>query len=137
MSQEDASGFICGGQRGVDLWAAEAGLALGIPVRLVLPRPPAVFCDGWTTIDRRRLEAAAAAAASHQIVDPENVLGALAYDLRNERIAARADRLVAVWTGIRRGGTFHTLCAARQQGRPVEEVKLEAARGQLGSGRGI
>jgi hypothetical protein len=137
MSREGAAGFICGGQRGVDLWAAEAGSRLGIPVSLVLPEALAVFCAGWTTADQRRLEATAAAAASLEIVDPEDVLGSLAYDLRNERIAARADRLIAVWTGIRRGGSFHTLCAAREAHCPVEDFRLELTGGQLRSGRGI
>ncbi len=131
--------FISGGQRGVDQWAASTALARGVPYHLVLPMPNARFCAGWTAADRATLEALLARAASVAIVDSSGALGALAYDLRNEAVVRRADLLVAVWTGMRRGGTFHTICTAWALGVPVEETLLEGSGGgsQGTGGRGL
>jgi predicted Rossmann-fold nucleotide-binding protein len=129
--------FICGGQRGVDQWAARAARDLGLPFHLVLPMAPARFTADWEAADRDALGELAAAATSLEVVDESNNLGPLAYDLRNEGIVRRADALVVVWTGIRRGGTFHTLCAARMRGVPIEGVLLEGVRRQPAAGRGM
>ncbi len=120
--------FVCGGQRGVDLWAAAAAITRSLGLRVVLPNPPGRFTLGWTPADRRSLESVLGRAASMEILDPEGLEGPLAYDRRNEAIVRRASLIVAVWTGIRRGGTFHTLCAAWTRGLPVEERRLDPAR---------
>ena len=116
--------FVCGGQRGVDQWATSAARRRGIPFRLVLPNPPRVFTAGWSRSDRMALARLIGGAASVETADEAGRLGPLAYDLRNERVVRHADLLIAIWGGVRRGGTFHTLCAARERGIPVEEVRV-------------
>jgi uncharacterized phage-like protein YoqJ len=129
--------FICGGQRGVDHWAARAARDLGLPFYLVLPTPPERFTEEWVDMDRRVLDELIARAAGVEVVDASADLGQLAYDLRNEAIIRCADALMVVWTGMRRGGTFQTLCAARMRGIPVEEVLLEGFEGQASAARGL
>ena len=129
--------IICGGQRGVDQWAAQAAAHMGVPFHLVLPRAVAAFTTAWSTTDREALTELMGRAATVEVVDLNDELGQLAYDLRNERVVRQADRLVVVWTCIRRGGTFHTICAARAKGLPIEEVRLDARPETLLSGRGV
>jgi len=83
----------------------------------------------WLPAERSALLELVASAASVEVVDSVGTLGPLAYDLRNEAVLRRAGLLTVAWTGIRRGGTFHTICAARTRGLPVEEVVLEGVRG--------
>jgi len=122
-----ASQFVVGGQRGVDLWAGEAGLAAGLPIKVILPTPPASFTATWDAADKRRLERLLDRAAETTIVDPYVSRGLLAYDRRNELLVVDAQLLVAVWTGLRNGGTFHTICAAIAKGVPVRELRLQSA----------
>jgi hypothetical protein len=116
--------FRCGGQRGVDLWATDAGLALGARVSLILPLRVDRFTAEWPEADRGHLLEACNRAASVRIIEPGGFTSALAFDLRNERLVEHADLLVAVWTGIRRGGTFYTMCAARVRRVSAHEVIL-------------
>jgi hypothetical protein len=116
--------FVCGGQRGVDQWAASAGLDLGIAVHLVLPTAPDTFARGWQPEERALLDQLVAAASSLTVIDPMGQLGPLAYDLRNEEVVRRAERLIVVWSAIRRGGTFFTLCAAAGRLVPAEQETL-------------
>jgi len=127
--------FITGCQRGVDQWAAQAAMDAGVPSYLVLPVTSARFTRDWSPSDRAGLDELLGRATSVEIIDPAEVLGPLGYDLRNELIVRRADALVVVWTGVRQGGTFETICAARAKGIPIEEVLLDAAVPRPSSGR--
>ena len=129
--------FICGGQRGVDQWAARAALALRLRYHLILPARPERFTVDWSVSDQTSLTELMSSAASVQVMDETGDLGRLAYDLRSEVVVRRADLLVVVWTGLRRGGTFHTLCAARAMRVPVEEVLFEGVGGQASGIRGL
>lgn len=128
--------FVTGGQRGVDQWSAAEALALGIPLHIVLPTAVASFTSGWLDGDRSLLNQLIRGARSVTVVD-EDTRGSVAYDLRNEAIVRRSDLIIAVWTGARRGGTFHTLCAAWARGVPVEETRLAAASDVRMAGRGL
>jgi uncharacterized phage-like protein YoqJ len=119
--------FVCGGQRGVDQWAAEAGIILGFPVRIVLPVPFAEFTRDWSEADRAALDALLASVAHVEVVDPAAQHPRLAYDLRNEAVVRTTSRLVVIWTGVGRGGTFYTRCAAVAQGVAVDEALLASA----------
>lgn len=55
-TDSDVQGFVCGGQRGVDQWAAEAALGHGLALHLVLPAPIDAFAVTWEDADRRTLE---------------------------------------------------------------------------------
>jgi hypothetical protein len=129
--------LVCGGQRGVDTWAAVAWHDSGAPVHLVLPYEPRTFAAGWDSADRRRLESLLAAAQTVQIVDPMGSLGPLAYDLRNERVAAMAGELFVIWTGAREGGTFYTVCAAVRRGLRIHERMFAPAANYERRSRGI
>ena len=122
--------FHCGGQRGVDTWAAAAAERLRRPLHLYLPLPIARFTADWPPADVPALERSWAYAVERVVVDPDGALGAAAYRRRNQLLAERGDLLVAVWTGLGGGGTAETLQAARQLGRPVREHRV-AASGRL------
>jgi len=129
--------FVCGGQRGVDLWAADIAQRLGIPFELVLPVPPSSFSSEWDDQERAHLLAHVSRAERVTVLDPRGERGLLAYDRRNEEIAYRSELLIAVWTGMRRGGTFYTLCAARRRGIPTRSVLLAPTLDPLEPGRGV
>ena len=119
--------FHCGGQRGVDTWAAAAAEELGIELHLYLPLPIARFAADWPPPDVATLERHWAYAAERVVADPEGTLGAEAYSRRNRLLAERSDLLVAVWTGLGGGGTAETIALARALGRPVEEHRFPAS----------
>lgn len=119
--------FVTGGQRGVDLWAAEAATRLGVPYHVYLPLPLAQFAADWDAADRTALERVWAAAAERRVLDESGDFGPGAYTLRNQAIAEECDLLVAVWTGRTGGGTHETIRFARALGKPIREVLLPAA----------
>ncbi len=129
--------FVCGGQRGVDQWAAVTGCELGLAVQLILPSPPGDFTRHWSSEERAALDALLGRVRRVVVVDPKGSLGALAYDLRNETLVRKADRLLVVWTETRRGGTFHTICAARARGIPIQCTVLGGTEVVDWRGRGI
>jgi len=128
--------FVCGGQRGVDMWAADAARDI-TRFHLVLPASLESFTADWSEADRANLKGLASIAASVAVTHSSVQAGPLAYDLRNEAVARRSDLLVAGWTGLRKGGTFFTIADARQLGRPVLERVLRANPTAELSGRGV
>lgn len=116
--------FLVGGQRGVDTWAAEAAMRLGVPFELYLPMPEPEFTRDWTPEDRARLAATRRAAASVVVVDTSGRTGPAAYSARNRALAEGGDLVVAVWTGRPGGGTWETVQLARSLGKPVRETLL-------------
>ncbi|HEY7064817.1 MAG TPA: hypothetical protein VII06_25310 [Chloroflexota bacterium] len=119
--------FLCGGQRGVDTWAAAAAQLLGIRVHLYLPLPVARFAADWQPADRAALEQSWAHAAERIVVDPDGALGAEAYTRRNRLLAECCDVLIAMWTGLGGGGTAETIAFACGFGRAVEEHRFVAS----------
>lgn len=127
--------FLVGGQRGVDTWAAQAAVELGVPITLVLPLEVGEFTDGWPAEDRARLEEHMAVAERVRVVGgvPEQ-----AYRERNRLLATSSDLLVAVWTGRQGGGTAETIDFARQLGTRVREIRLAPSpAAESAAGRGI
>jgi predicted Rossmann-fold nucleotide-binding protein len=120
-AHQGALAFHCGGQRGVDTWAARAAERLGIPLHLYLPLPVARFAVDWTTADRQALEQSWAYAIERVVTDSDGRLGADAYRQRNRLLAERCDLLIAMWTGLGGGGTAETIQFARGLGRQIEE----------------
>jgi hypothetical protein len=127
--------FVVGGQRGVDHWAAQFAVREAIPFALILPIAVPSFARSWLTDDLAVLEWLMSRAQSVEIVDQHAHLGALAFDRRNELIAQRCNLLQVVWTGLRQGGTFYTVCAAQQRRVPIDLVELERSSASI-SGRG-
>jgi hypothetical protein len=125
-----AGGFLVGGQRGVDTWAAQAAISLGVPFSVVLPADPEEFARDWAETDRGALVDTLTQAVAVRVVG--------SYSLRNRQLAAESQLLVAVWTGTGGGGTAETIDLARQVGTPLREILLEpsSSAGSVG-GRGI
>jgi hypothetical protein len=130
VAREPVDGFLVGGQRGVDTWAALAAIALDVPFTLLLPLDVGQFTLDWAPSDRSLLEQTIARAAEVRVAG--------SYTERNRQIATRADLLVAVWTRIAHGGTAETVDLARAAGTPIREILLDAA-AAAGSaeGRGV
>jgi hypothetical protein len=130
MAESGTEQFLVGGQRGVDTWAALAGMAYAVPFVVILPLPIGDFARGWSALDRAVLEQTIAQAADLRI--------AAGYRERNRQLATAADLLIAVWTRTHGGGTAETIDFAREAGTPCREIVLEPApNAHLLSGRGI
>jgi hypothetical protein len=137
VTHEQADHFLVGGQRGVDTWAAQAAIVLGLPFTLILPLEVAAFTSDWPAADRAALESVMALASALRIVGPASD-PATAYTERNRLLATQADLLVAVWTQLGGGGTAETVALARAAGTPVREVVLPIAQiAHSPHGRGI
>jgi hypothetical protein len=135
IEHDAAARFLVGGQRGVDTWAALAAIDLAVPFTLVLPLPVADFTHDWSAHDRTVLEGTIAQASMLRFVggDP-----ASAFTERNRLLATEADLLVAVWTGVRGGGTAETIDFARAAATPLKSVLLEpTSSAESAQGRGI
>lgn len=115
---------LSGGQRGVDLWAASAARARGIRLELLLPSPAALLSTTWPADDATAL-ASLLDYAAQVLVFGEDPADRAGYDARNRALAARCDLLVAVWTGLERGGTFFTMTEAKGLGKPIRALRLE------------
>jgi hypothetical protein len=125
VSSERTERFLVGGQRGVDTWAAQAAIALGVPFTLVLPLEVAEFTLGWSPGDRATLEGLIGSATDVHVVGGEP---AAAYTERNRQLASHTDLLIAVWTRLKGGGTAETIGLARRAGTPVREIVLPTTR---------
>jgi hypothetical protein len=130
LANDGVARFLVGGQRGVDTWAALAGIVEGVPLSLLLPLDLEVFTLDWSAGDRQVLSE-----IEHN-ADAVRIVGG--YTERNRLLATSADLLVAVWTQTRGGGTAETIDLARAAGTPIHEVVLDPAPTARGaSGRGI
>jgi predicted Rossmann fold nucleotide-binding protein DprA/Smf involved in DNA uptake len=110
-------------------------MMLSRPFVVILPLDVAEFTADWSADDRSVLQETLAAASEVRVVggDP-----AQAFTERNRLLATLADRLVAVWTGRRGGGTAETIAFARAAGVAVREVVLQASpSADSAQGRGI
>lgn len=122
--------FLVGGQRGVDMWAAQSAIAQAVPFVALLPFAPEEFARDWSVADRNLLLQIVAHAAGVRVAG--------GYSARNHLLATGAELLVAVWTRTAGGGTAETIDLAHKAGTPVREVVLDAsATAHSASGRGI
>ncbi len=130
QAEAGAERFLVGGQRGVDTWAAFAGVACGIPLTLVLPFDVDEFTRDWLAAERRLLR--------QTISHADEVRIAGGYTARNRQLATGAELLIAVWTRVGGGGTAETIEFARVAGTPLREIVLEASdHARSATGRGI
>ena len=137
VSEERFEHFLVGGQRGVDTWAAQTAIALGVSFTLILPVEPALFTSDWSAADHATLVSVLARASDVRVVGQGDDLAA-AYTERNRQLATQADLLVAVWTQLACGGTAETIALARASGTSVRELVLPIAQiAHSVRGRGI
>lgn len=137
-----APGSVLSGMaQGVDQWAAEACLALGVPYVAVIP------CAGqdgrWGAGARAAYRRLVQAAADIVVVSP-GAYAAWKMHARNRWIVDHCEVLLAVWDGRAEGGTGACVAYARQRGRKVVRidpamapaVAVQGQRRAAGTGRG-
>jgi hypothetical protein len=130
LLEQPSTRFLVGGQRGVDIWAALAAIAAGVPFGLVLPSEVDTFTQDWHASDQALLRLTFSHASDVRVAD--------GYSARNQLLAQTADLLVAIWTGTSGGGTAETLTLARAAGTPIREIVLAASpTARKARGRGI
>ena len=118
--------FITGMARGVDLYCAEAVLALRKAeedITLECARPCETQADTWPAAEQERYRS---------ILDRCNyeTLVQHRYDRfcmirRNRYMVDRSSRLIAVYNGVPKGGTFQTLAYAMKKGLDIHTIDLE------------
>jgi len=118
--------FICGMARGADLYFAEAVLALRErrpEIILECARPCETQADSWPEAERRRYDA---------ILDQCNyeTLVQHSYDRfcmarRNRYMVDHSARLIALYDGEPKGGTFQTLALALRQKLETDIIPVD------------
>lgn len=118
--------FICGMARGCDLYFAEAVLTLRAEepdVTLECARPCETQMDGWPEKEQARYQF---------ILDQCNyeTLVQRNYDRfcmirRNRYMVDRSSKLIAIYNGAPKGGTFQTLHYAMKKGVHIHILDLE------------
>jgi uncharacterized phage-like protein YoqJ len=114
--------IISGMALGTDQWAAEMAMKLGIPFIAAVP------CDGqdskWPEESKRKYKTILDSAVEVVVVSP----GPYAPDKMHTRdrwMVDHSNELLAVWSGIRHGGTFGTIrYAEKQQNKSRPEYKI-------------
>lgn len=117
-AQQGITHFISGMAQGVDLWAAEAVLALKPhhAITLEAALPFAQQSHGWHAALRQRHEAVLLQCDRVTIVSPAYHPGC--FDARNRYMVAHSGQIIAVYGGGG-GGTRQTLALAKREGLNV------------------
>ena len=118
--------FISGMARGADLYFAEAVLALRGrrgDVLLECARPCETQADSWPKAERVRYQSILDRCDYETLVQHN-------YDRfcmlrRNRYMVDRSSRLIAVYNGAPKGGTFQTLAYAMKKGLTIHTIDLE------------
>ncbi len=97
---------ISGMALGVDIWAAEAAIELGIPVEAALPF---VGQDAiWPKASKERFQGILQKCKKVTVVN-EGGYAAWKMQTRNQYMVDNCDLLIAVWNGKREGGTWNCI----------------------------
>lgn len=134
LASQGVTQFISGMAHGVDLWAVDSvyrvSNALKIPLQVVAALPFPGQEEKWNKQDKEeyhRLLLGVADSRRHMI-SPQYHQGAL-YE-RNYWMVDHADLVLAVWNGLEKGGTWHTISYARRVGKPVKIISVQEVEGQ-------
>jgi uncharacterized phage-like protein YoqJ len=104
--------IISGMALGVDQYAIDVAIKLNIPFIAAVP------CDNqdllWTDVDKLRYHSYLKLASEVVIVSPGPYAPDKMY-IRDKWIVNKSTNLIAVWNGIKKGGTFSTLRYAQKQ----------------------
>lgn len=109
---EEPTTVIVGMANGVDLWAGDIALSMGVDV--VAARP-------WKThsprIADRELYSRILTGAVRvvDVVEAESYPGPWVYQRRNEWMVDHADLVIAYWNGIEKGGTYNCVKYAKDK----------------------
>lgn len=100
---------------GADTWWAELMVERHISLHAYVPFPAQP--DRWPATDQAHYRELLERAAHVEMVAPSYHRGA--FHARNDALVANADAVVAVWTGVRTGGTAHAVSLAKKAKRPI------------------
>ena len=118
--------FICGMARGCDLYFAETVLALREQERDILlecARPCETQADSWPEREQARYRSILDRCDLETLV--QHHYDRFCMMLRNRYMADRSGRIVAVYNGVPKGGTYQTLAYAMKKGLDVCIIDLE------------
>lgn len=118
--------FICGMARGCDLYFAEAVLALqarGKNIILECARPCETQADSWPEWERARYQSILDRCDFETLV--QHHYDRFCMMRRNQYMVDRSSRLIAVYNGTPKGGTYQTLLCAARKGLDVHILDLE------------
>lgn len=119
LAADGADEFFTGMARGVDMWAAEAVLALKadhphIHLNALIPCPDQT--KGWSARDTARYQAVLEACDRSQVISPRYTNGCM--QRRNRALVDSCDVLIAVYDG-KSGGTGYTVNYARIKDKKI------------------
>ncbi len=118
--------FICGMARGCDLYFAETVLALREQERDILlecARPCETQADSWPEREQARYRSILDRCDLETLV--QHRYDRFCMMRRNRYMADRSGRIVAVYNGVPKGGTYQTLAYAMKKGLDVCIIDLE------------
>ena len=118
--------FITGMARGIDLYCAEAVLALREAERditLECARPCETQADSWPAGERERYRSILERCDYETLV--QHHYDRFCMMRRNRYMVDRSGLLIAVYNGVPKGGTFQTLAYAMKKGLAVHTIDLE------------
>lgn len=116
---------IWGCAQGVDTWAAEEAIELGIPIHAAIPFEG--FDKSWSYDARRKLENLLKKCSDVTIVSVGSYR-AWYFQVRNEWMVDHSDKLLAVWNGTA-GGTWNCIQYARKIEHPIDYITEASASG--------
>ena len=118
--------FICGMARGCDLYFAETVLALREQERDILlecARPCETQADSWPEREQARYRSILDRCDLETLV--QHRYDRFCMMRRNRYMADRSGRIVAVYNGVPKGGTYQTLAYAMKKGLAIHTIYLE------------
>ena len=118
--------FISGMARGCDLYCAEAVLALREAegdIILECARPCEAQADNWPEAERARYRSILDRCDYETLV--QHSYDRFCMLRRNRYMVDRSCRLIAVYNGVPKGGTFQTLTYAMKKGLDIHILGLE------------
>jgi len=111
--------FHVGMALGVDTWAAEVCIDMGIPFTAHLPMSRDAQSSKWPEESKERYLRVLESADSEHICHPEETNYVLAMYKRNTHMIEASDMMWAVYDGSEKGGTAHAVKAAVKKSKPT------------------
>ena len=127
ITQMNTKRFIVGMALGVDTWAAEAvlGFQKKYPhVELIAAVPCEQYDEKWPESARLRYRHILKQANKRVLVS-KGEYTSTCLSKRNQWMVNHADGVLAVWNGDERTGTGATIAYAKQEGKPVQVVRVK------------
>ena len=118
--------FITGMARGGDLYFAEAVLALRESepdITLECARPCETQSDSWPATEKTRYQSILDRCDLETLV--QHHYDRFCMMRRNQYMVDRSSKLIAVYNGVPKGGTYQTLLYAMKRGLAIHTIDLE------------